>query len=293
MDVPKSMGTPCGVTGCSIGQCDNQGQCVIVPINQGQPCDDGKFCTTGEHCNNQGQCLGTQTCGPDQACFMSGCDEALQSCTMTPIMNDLPCDDGDACSVGTTCQSGVCGAPMSTISQCINGDGCCPAGCTLGNDSDCFYWKNGVQKDVPEAALLGWSLCYSDHYDNFSTPVATILSACSKSKLLLGCRPVGQPIFNLVAMAPRVDVLFPCGNLTNCTKQSNGVGWYFDDNFSWGFAPGGQPVNRNSCDYDDGTQTSPELRVCWHTSGMNISTGYRCGTDYPFSDWERVVYQAN
>lgn len=176
MEMPKSMGTACGDTDCSVGQCNNQGQCVITPINQGQPCDDGKFCTTGEFCNNQGQCLGAPTCGPDQPCFLSGCDEATQACTMIPVADDMPCDDGDSCTVGTTCQGGVCGSPSSTINQCIDGDGCCPAGCSLAQDGDCSLtkWSEGTlawpdQACNPGQSFGGCNTNAQDHADAWCT----------------------------------------------------------------------------------------------------------------------------
>jgi hypothetical protein len=95
-------------------------------------------------------------------------------------------------------------------------------------------------------------------------------------------------------MAPRADVLFNCGEQNNCTQQSNGVGWYYSTTWSWGFAPGGLPVNRDSCDFNDGGQASPQLRLCWHTGGNSLTGGYRCGNDTPFgSDWHRIVFEAD
>jgi hypothetical protein len=299
MDMPKPQGTACGVTQCSTGQCDAVGKCLITPINVGAPCDDNAFCTTGEACNNLGQCTGGQpTCQatPQQSCVDIGCDEASNSCTQALLPDGMACDDGNGCTLGTTCTAGQCKA-MSTITSCISNDGCCPAGCTLANDSDCLLYVPGVQQNVAESALAGWSVCYSGNYgDNVS--LMTILANCNKAKLLMACRPTGQPTFNLVAMAPRVDVLFDCGQQTNCTKQSNGVGWYYSDSFSWGFAQGGESVYRNSCDYGGGgPQTNPHLRMCWHTGGGSTNGGYRCGDDnlgpYPDQNWQRVVYHAN
>ena len=111
----------------------------------------------------------------------------------------------------------------------------------------------------------------------------------------MACRPTGAATYTLLAMGPRLDVLFDCGSQNNCTEQSNGVGWYYSTSYSWGFAPGGQSVNRSSCDYNDGSQQSPELRMCWHTGGGNINQGYRCGANDLNGgfNWERVVYEAD
>ena len=75
------------------------------------------------------------------------------------------------------------------------------------------------------------------------------------------------------------------------------MGWYYSDQWSWGFAPGGESVYRNSCDFNGGgMQTFPHLRMCWHTGGGNMNFGYRCGDDSgTFYDqtWERRVYHAD
>jgi hypothetical protein len=153
----------------------------------------------------------------------------------------------------------------------------------------------GVQQNVDPSMLAGWSHCWSGVYSDSQPPLSTILAQCDKAKLLMACRPVGAAPYTLLAMAPRADVLFDCGTQSNCTKQSNGVGWYYDESWSWGFAPGGLPVNRNSCDYNDGSQIQPELRMCWHTGGNSINSGYRCGSNdlNGAADWERVVYEAD
>jgi hypothetical protein len=308
---------------CSQGQCQS-GLCVSLPVNDGSFCDDSLFCTINDKCV-AGSCSGDPNpCAPpDNPCMVGMCNEFSWSCSVVPAPNGSACDDanlctgGDACqngqcvggppandgamcddangcTGGTTCLSGTCQDPESEIMQCGSGDSCCPAGCTLAQDADCLYWASGVQKNVNPASLIGWTQCYSGTYaDNFP-PLQTILTQCDKSKLLLACRPTGQPTFTLVAMANRLDVLFDCGQQLNCTKQSNGVGWYYSASYSWGFAPGGQPVSRQSCDYNDGSQLSPELRMCWHTSG-SITTGYRCGSNNLNNDfsWERVVYEAD
>src|SRR5262249_30430633 len=56
------------------------------------------------------------------------------------------CDDGDPCTTDTLSGSG-CDAVCvhGPIEACTNGDGCCPHGCTSGNDNDCApICGNGV-----------------------------------------------------------------------------------------------------------------------------------------------------
>jgi len=77
------------------------------------------------------------------------CDEATMDCsssdqnpgqTNPSRPNDgtdtcADCNDNDACTISTN----SCGESCSydIITSCVNGDGCCPAGCDRSNDSDC------------------------------------------------------------------------------------------------------------------------------------------------------------
>jgi hypothetical protein len=127
--------------------------------------------------------------------------------------------------------------------------------------------------------------------------VASILAACTQAHLLMACRPTGNSVLTLAAAGLRVDVTFDTGT-GNVTHDANGVSWYFNNSYSWGFAPGGDPVTRSSCD----TQASSinaagvdgDKRLCWHSSGGNINSGWRCGsTDSIFgATFDRLVYQA-
>lgn len=69
-------------------------------------CDDGNACTEGDTCTG-GACLPgpATTCQDDNPCTTDACDPA-SSCVFSP--NDLPCDDGMACTSNDTCKSGSC-----------------------------------------------------------------------------------------------------------------------------------------------------------------------------------------
>jgi hypothetical protein len=312
--------------GCSQGLC-KLGQCTSIPKNNGQPCDDGKYCTINDACQN-GSCTGAPNpCAPpNNPCQIGVCNENTKSCTVTfgndgaacsdgnpctisekcaagqctggvPGNQGQVCDDGNGCTLGTTCANGVCGAPMSQINACVPGDSCCPAGCNLAQDSDCLYYVPGVQQNVAPALLQGWTQCWAGTYADSSPDLGTLLNQCSKAKLLMACRPNNQQNFTLLAMAPRADVLFDCAQQDNCSKVSNGVGWYFSGSYSWGFVPAGQATHRFSCDYTDpgNPLPFPELRMCWHTGGNSINSGYRCGANdlNGAADWQRIVYHAD
>ncbi|MSP92825.1 MAG: hypothetical protein EXR79_13645 [Myxococcales bacterium] len=69
-------------------------------------CDDGNACTQNDACGN-GTCSGSQVvcidnkvCTDDSCNAQTGCEYSLQS--------GAPCDDGDVCSVGDSCQNGTC-----------------------------------------------------------------------------------------------------------------------------------------------------------------------------------------
>jgi len=155
----------------------------------------------------------------------------------------------------------------------------------------------GVQSNVPVAALSGWSLCYIDTYANGSTPLTTILSVCNKANLLLACRPAGSSNLSIAAHAPRADVIFDTGT-SDTPHNANGVGWYFNSNYSWGFAPEGDPIDRSSCDIIASPIGPPgpdaDKRLCWHTFGT-LDAGWRCGaaTQLFGNTYERLIFQAD
>jgi hypothetical protein len=151
---------------CAVGVCDPKLGCVKQPQKDGAACDDGLFCTVKDVCK-AGGCGGVpNTCAaPGDVCMIGTCDEAAKSCVAVPGNDGAKCSTGDACvggqtcsagkcqgggpanegkacvaadacQVGTTCTQGVCGDAVSVISQCVNGDGCCPPGCDQ-KDDDC------------------------------------------------------------------------------------------------------------------------------------------------------------
>jgi len=88
------------------------------------------------------------------------------------------------------------------------------------------------------------------------------------------------------------DVTFDTGT-GNTPHNANGVGWYYNDSYSWGFARQGDPISRSTCDIEGG---NPESRLCWHTGGGNINGGWRCGsaTDLNGSNaYERLIFHAD
>src|SRR5258708_40019473 len=98
--------------------------------------------------------------------------------------------------------------------------------------------------------------------------------------LMMAGRLKGSNTPQVAAYAPRADVMFETftGNIPH---NANGVGWYFDSAYSWGFAPEGDAITRNSCDTQASSLNASGLdgdkRLCWHTTGGSIQGGWRCG----------------
>jgi hypothetical protein len=155
-----------------------------------------------------------------------------------------------------------------------------------------LYYPEGPQVDVPVTDLVGWELCDSRLYSS-STGLAlnSILNACDKANLLLACRQTGNSTLRLLAVAPRSDVLFDTGT-GDTPHVANSSGWYFNDDYSWGFAREGDPIIRNSCDV---ASSNASERLCWHTHRNSVG-GWRCGTTTSLNSsnaWEKLIYHAD
>ena len=153
-----------------------------------------------------------------------------------------------------------------------------------------FLQFNGVRNGVPDAQLEGWEECYSSSFGSRGDSIADIQRNCVADRIMYGCRQDGQANWQVLAQGERASVFRNTGDRNNTTTQHNGVGWYFSTSYSIGFAPGGQAVTRNSCDT---TNRGSNDRICWHTSGGTISSGWRCGSNTGIGNgWERRIWQA-
>ncbi|MGB2987248.1 MAG: cohesin domain-containing protein, partial [Phycisphaerae bacterium] len=129
---------------CNVGVCNEDlDTCERQPTNEGEPCDDQDACNVGETCQN-GTCSGGSavTC-PDNEdpCTDLACDPdgPEGNCDgIVAVNEDGPCDDGDVCTTGDTCQDGECvgGPPL----DCNDDDVCTDDLCDP--ESGCFYAYN-------------------------------------------------------------------------------------------------------------------------------------------------------
>ncbi len=104
-----------------------EGVCGTTPLT-GQACDDGDRCTVNDTCV-AGACVAVVViCPPQDECHSAACDSASGDCVQTPLTG-APCDDGNSCTVGSTCLNGACqgGTPVDPTLTC-------PANVSQSND---------------------------------------------------------------------------------------------------------------------------------------------------------------
>jgi hypothetical protein len=205
-------------------------------------------------------------------------DDSIETCEMPVgfVENDTDCDDINP--------------DINPSMDEISGDG-------VDNDcdpttSDEIFTFTGILTKVPREDMKGWTVCYQDTYDNI-LKVDEIQGKCTKANIMLACGEVGSADYTVVAHAPREDVFFYTGsdNGSNTPHVANGVGWYFADDWSMGFAPEGETIYRYSCDIET---EKVEERLCWHTVGYD--GGFSCGVQRWINDsksWERFVLEAD
>jgi hypothetical protein len=106
------------------------GQCRLVPSDDGLECGDSNLCGGPSTCQ-EGVCVAsdTETCDDDNPCTTDGCDPS-SGCVNT--YNQKPCDDGTVCTVGDACKQGNCAGEdldcddgnQCTDDTCDKADGC-------------------------------------------------------------------------------------------------------------------------------------------------------------------------
>jgi cysteine-rich repeat protein len=295
-----------GVCGMSSGEEDTgEDLCGNGTVDGDEECDDGPNNGDDKACTSACR---TAICG--DGLVLAGveeCDTGVQSATCDSDCTAPECGDGVVnMAAGETCDDGNLDPNDDCTDQCLLatcGDGVVNPGeeCDDGNldpDDDCtpdcksLWWAVGPQINIPQANLVGWELCWNGLYGGNTPPVADILGACFKSKLLIACRPVADTNLTLLAMGERPAVTFDTGT-GNVPYNHNGVGFYFNASYSWGFALEGDPLERYSCDV---ANTNGQFRMCWHTSNNAMSGGFRCGESMWLNGdntWTRMVFQAD
>lgn len=118
---------------CANG-CDGQGACFGTA---GAACAKGSSCASGI-CQNGVCCL--SACAPVDECHVATCAAGTGECVQMARADESLCNDADACTVGDSCQQGVCvaGASLVCPGTMTCSYGTCISSCVqrLGNISD-------------------------------------------------------------------------------------------------------------------------------------------------------------
>lgn len=128
---------------CTTDQCDlSTHTCVNQEIANcclaDEQCKDSNVCTTDACVNHSCQygsvadcCQSDSDCNDNNVCTTDKCNQATGECTNAA--NTLACNDGNDCTLGDTCQQGICQGKSNlncddqdicTDDQCIPGKGC-------------------------------------------------------------------------------------------------------------------------------------------------------------------------
>jgi len=105
-----------GAAGCCSDEC--------VAVEDGSECSDDVFCTLGDVCEG-GICVpGESTPCPfnPAVCALVVCVEDSQECASSPVVLNVPCDDGLFCTVNENCQTGNCSGSSRDCSF-LDGEG--------------------------------------------------------------------------------------------------------------------------------------------------------------------------
>jgi hypothetical protein len=99
-------------------------------LQEGTPCDDGNLCTIADTCSS-GACIGIfQDCAEfNDECQFGQCDTTTGTCIKQSVTDNSNCEDGDGCTVGETCQGGLCQG--GTLKVCPSANACVDGICDV------------------------------------------------------------------------------------------------------------------------------------------------------------------
>ena len=182
---------------CTDNSCSELTGCTYTPNDL--ECDDGNDCTSGDHCL-LGVCTAGEIidCDDTNECTKDYCDLVL-GCTHINIQGI--CDDGNACTVDSTCNGGVCQGGIEfncDDSNVCTDDSCNPA-------TGCLFENNQVECDDGNACTQT-DLCAQGACVPGGAPDCDDSNVCTDDSCLeqTGCE--NTPVQNET----------PCGNQQHC-----------------------------------------------------------------------------
>jgi hypothetical protein len=128
--------SPCGNPASSAcdeaDRCDGIGNCLQRIASNGDPCEDGSFCTVGDRCQG-GQCLptGGRNCGGG-----STCDEGADQCRCQGCSVAGTCFGVGESNPANPCQ--VCDPGRNSVAFSINENALCGDGRTCNAQGQCI-----------------------------------------------------------------------------------------------------------------------------------------------------------
>lgn len=134
---------------CTTDSCDDETD-ACVHVNNTDPCGDGNACTSDDVCAD-GICAGVVTvlCDDKDPCTDNVCDTDSGNCS-NPY-NTVPCDDGNACSTGDTCDGGKC---LGVAVPCDDKNPCTTDSCDE-KDGQCIHDNNSSECDDGDVCTIG------------------------------------------------------------------------------------------------------------------------------------------
>lgn len=213
---------------CLDDSCDPLAGCQSLPNDR--PCDDGDACTQGDRCE-AGACLpgAPLVCGDGNDCTDDVCDP-LSGCLYPP--NDLPCDDGDACSLGDRCEAGAC-LPGAGRVDCGHLDQDCQIGVCRPADGAC------QPQALPDGGECGERRCLELRW----LRGACLAGACTDQRLLEDCGLPDEPCLD-----PGCDPDQGCLRTPNQAACEDGDACTVGDRCSGGACLPGDPLDCSSLD---------------------------------------------
>ena len=183
-------GNPCtddscdGLGGCvfteNTAECDDNDPCTVADQCKAGACAGVSIscdCQTDEDCealDDGNLCNGTLACqtdmlpyrcgvepgtevvcaepeGVDAICLQALCVPETGECLMQPYHEGLACEDGDGCTIGESCQAGVCSGGVAQ--NCNDGNPCTDDSCEP--EGGCVSTNNSSQCDDGDTCTTG------------------------------------------------------------------------------------------------------------------------------------------